>query len=313
MSMSTAPPSLTPPGSIANLTLSRPSLHSFLSLDSQITIVPIFSAPALHLISQTVGPFSSDVPLTVPLHLALTLRRSNSCKLQPPPWLTVAFLENVAAYERSPDNASRYFGGTSWPKEDEEGLPVPENQRTTVNLPFYYQEMAAEILAATKTTTDIPSSTEVRSLLSTVHSLRISKIQYNLHLESTRLSTLNPDAGDTELPSPATLYNLQTGWSARECTLYKGSVVRTFNNCFNVHHLNKGTAAAAANAAVAAPRRRFAARRSTGRAAADSAADEAAATADDGGDDDDDDLEEPRSFMPPKETGEGGSRLRRFR
>ena len=179
--------------------------------------------------------------------------------------------------------------------------------QTLTLLPFHFQEIATAILSVSGS--DIPSRTEISSLLATLHSLRISKIQTNLHLESNRLAVLDVDANETELPPPSAVYNLQRGWSSKECALYKGSTVSMFNNVWNIHFNNEDMGSAGA---VLPGRRRFGA--AGRRAGAEAAETRKEANEWDNTGDDGEELEEPRRVeVPYAQEGEGGSRLRRFR
>jgi len=103
-SASGAPTPLNPPGTINSLTTSRPALHAFLSLETLLAVVPHFTAATIDLISGEIGPFTSEIPINIPMYLAMPLRESNHCSIVPPVWLTVEFLSRVVAFEAAEEN-----------------------------------------------------------------------------------------------------------------------------------------------------------------------------------------------------------------
>lgn len=62
--------------------------NEFLAQDELITIIPNFKREnPLHLLSGDFGPFEPLTPISVPLWLALTLKKRKNCKIQIPVWM----------------------------------------------------------------------------------------------------------------------------------------------------------------------------------------------------------------------------------
>ena len=72
----------------------------FLAEDEEIRIVPNFKMERLSLIRGEFGPFVPTIPTTVPLWLAVALKRSKKCQIQPPPWLDEATLGEIFRAEK---------------------------------------------------------------------------------------------------------------------------------------------------------------------------------------------------------------------
>lgn len=73
----------------------------FVAEDIPVWIVPNFTLKRLDLVQGTFGPFKPQQPLKVPLWVALELKRSKRCRIKPPDWLDVKFLEAAVDLERS--------------------------------------------------------------------------------------------------------------------------------------------------------------------------------------------------------------------
>ena len=61
----------------------------FLAEHAMIQIMPRFSSDELELVSGSFGPFIANVPISVPLWLALHLKRSKQCQIIVPEWLSL--------------------------------------------------------------------------------------------------------------------------------------------------------------------------------------------------------------------------------
>lgn len=66
-----------------------PDELTFLAEDDVIDIVPLFSMSRVRLLSGIYGPFTPPSRATVPLWLALSLKRKRKCRIVPPEWLQV--------------------------------------------------------------------------------------------------------------------------------------------------------------------------------------------------------------------------------
>jgi GINS complex subunit 2 len=65
----------------------------FLAEETPITILPMFSSPVLQLLEGEFGPFRPQLPLAVPLWLAIQLKKAKKCQIKTPNWLEVENLE----------------------------------------------------------------------------------------------------------------------------------------------------------------------------------------------------------------------------
>lgn len=74
----------------------------FIAEEEAVEIIPNFSSTHLiHLSTGSAGPFQAQIPVKVPLWLAIVLKLHGKCVIKPPLWLSVAKLEAVLNLERS--------------------------------------------------------------------------------------------------------------------------------------------------------------------------------------------------------------------
>src|SRR4051794_21798706 len=83
-----------------------PSEIEFLAEDDPIFIIPTFRTDSLLFLSGTYGPFRPPAKTTVPLWLALLLRRHDKCTIVPPEWLSIESLKKNLEYEREDEGFS---------------------------------------------------------------------------------------------------------------------------------------------------------------------------------------------------------------
>lgn len=127
--------------------------HEFLAEEELIVIIPSEDHPLFRFISGTFGPFSSGMPCTVPMWLALTLRKKGKCTIKIPDWMTVtALAERSIKHERA--------------------------ERTLGPLPFYYMEIAQLLLNNARE--DIESPDQVGALLQDLESIRMDRIRMGI-------------------------------------------------------------------------------------------------------------------------------------
>ncbi|VDQ01376.1 unnamed protein product [Trichobilharzia regenti] len=81
----------------------NPAELEFLSEEEGLTIVPRFKLDIVKLLNTTIGPFFPNVPITVPLWVALHLRGQQKCRIIPPAWLT---LEKLNEWKETEENDS---------------------------------------------------------------------------------------------------------------------------------------------------------------------------------------------------------------
>lgn len=78
----------------------------FLAEESQVWVLPSFSAAALPLLGSShgpVGPFAPPLPARVPLWLAISLRKQRKATLLLPDWMSLERLSSWADAERASD------------------------------------------------------------------------------------------------------------------------------------------------------------------------------------------------------------------
>lgn len=133
-----------------------PEELEFLAEHEKITIVPNFSLnlpnAMLTCVEGTYGPFRPNIPVVVPLYLALALFRRGKCRIQPPEWMSQDKLKSVLEEERT---IPQYF------------QPVPQ----------YYVEVAKVLLTEARaifgSNTDVH---EITDLIEELKKVRNSKI-----------------------------------------------------------------------------------------------------------------------------------------
>lgn len=173
----------TDPSSSSFLTYLHPqrvqALNTFLASDTIITIIPSFSYKSppsttsdFLLTHESVGPFQAGIETTVPLWIAIHLRKRNLCRLKCPPWMQVENLKRVLRQER-----------------------LPENQQILTNdLPFRFAEISRAILQACGAgrsavhasgglggNEEVPQAEVVRVLLEDISMVRMEKIRNSIH------------------------------------------------------------------------------------------------------------------------------------
>ncbi|KAL1407721.1 DNA replication protein psf2 [Vanrija albida] len=133
-----------------------PEEHTFLAEDELVDIVPRFSMSRVRLLSGTYGPFTPPSRASVPLWLALSLKRKSKCRIVPPDWLQVEKLQELLKQERS---------------KPEEFQPLP---RRFVETSKVLLDVAPD---------DLTNPAQIRSLLKDVREVRQAKIRIGLQSE----------------------------------------------------------------------------------------------------------------------------------
>mmetsp|Transcript_31425 Transcript_31425/g.43604 ORF Transcript_31425/g.43604 Transcript_31425/m.43604 type:complete len:211 (+) Transcript_31425:307-939(+) len=119
----------------------------------EVEIVPNFSSPIMNLIEGSFGPFRPSIQKTVPLWLAVFLKRRQRCTVVVPEWMVKEKLEEVLERER----------------EDEQGFQP---------LPYHYFEMSELLFKEAKD--DVVDLHLVREKLKDISSVRRNKLQVGL-------------------------------------------------------------------------------------------------------------------------------------
>eukprot|EP00245_Coleochaete_scutata_P011539 TRINITY_DN4302_c2_g2_i2.p1 TRINITY_DN4302_c2_g2~~TRINITY_DN4302_c2_g2_i2.p1 ORF type:complete len:218 (+),score=48.75 TRINITY_DN4302_c2_g2_i2:49-702(+) len=125
----------------------------FCAEDELISIVPNFACPPMELMSGTFGPFRPQIPVQVPLWLAIALHTRGKCVIQPPEWLNVENLKKVLEEER-------------------------ESQGAFQPLPFHYMEISQLLMK--NAPNDIPDRFQVCTLIEDLKDVRFHKIESGL-------------------------------------------------------------------------------------------------------------------------------------
>ncbi|TGZ67498.1 hypothetical protein CRM22_004767 [Opisthorchis felineus] len=79
----------------------NPAELEFLAEDEPVQIIPRFKLDAIQLLPYSAGPFYPNVPVTVPLWVAVYLRQQQKCRIIPPDWMTVERLTQCKDREES--------------------------------------------------------------------------------------------------------------------------------------------------------------------------------------------------------------------
>lgn len=85
------------------LNLSSKQIQYFAE-DEPIVIEPKFDMPKLYFISGEYGPFKAGSPTSVPLWLAITLKKRRKCSIQSPQWLNIENLREISSKEREKES-----------------------------------------------------------------------------------------------------------------------------------------------------------------------------------------------------------------
>lgn len=124
----------------------------FLAEDEKIFVVPSFKGDTLHLISGDFGPFFPQIPVEVPLWLALALKGRGKGRIQRPEWMAPDQLSLTLSSERSSD-------------------------REFQPLPFHYIEISQLLFHSESYGSDIKDKYQVRTLLKDIQDVRFHKIE----------------------------------------------------------------------------------------------------------------------------------------
>jgi GINS complex subunit 2 len=135
-----------------NLGLINSAENEFLSEQTMIDIVPNIDLPKLQFVSGIFGPLDSGMPCTVPLWLAITLRKRGKCMVITPDWMTIQSLEQRLAYERS--------------------------ENTLSDLPYHYMEIAQLLLTTARE--EITTPDRVAVLLQDIQNIRMDRIKMGI-------------------------------------------------------------------------------------------------------------------------------------
>uniref|UniRef100_A0A0D6QZB7 DNA replication complex GINS protein PSF2 n=1 Tax=Araucaria cunninghamii TaxID=56994 RepID=A0A0D6QZB7_ARACU len=157
----------------------------FLAEDEMTNIIPNVRMDALNMICGDFGPFRPQIPVKVPLWLAIALKKRGKCRIQPPDWMSVERLTQVLDSER-------------------------EAPREFQPLPFHYVEMSRLLFDYARD--DIPDIFLVRSLIEDIRNVRFHKVETGLESLDSRTHAVklkNLSAMEVNLVRPFIVRALQ--------------------------------------------------------------------------------------------------------
>ncbi|RHW67837.1 GINS complex protein [Trypanosoma brucei equiperdum] len=129
---------------------------SFAAMEVTVTIVPRFTMPRISTaFGGRYGPFTPNFPTDVPLWLALHIRQTDTCTIQPPPYVALPHLRQVLEREK-------------------------ENETTFEALPFYFFEVVKKLCEVSAAAEDVPHVAEVVRLVDEVRAVRRRKLQQSM-------------------------------------------------------------------------------------------------------------------------------------
>lgn len=126
--------------------------NEYLSEEIVVTIIPNINHPTFKFISGQFGPLLSGLPCSVPLWLAINLRKRGKCVIKIPDWLTVESLESLVKHERSQVNLGE--------------------------LPYHYMEIAQLLL--THANEDFLQSERISALLQDIENIRMDRVRLGI-------------------------------------------------------------------------------------------------------------------------------------
>ncbi|MCJ1447558.1 MAG: DNA replication protein psf2 [Stictis urceolatum] len=185
-----------------------PAETSFLCEMTSVTVVPRSTLPALHLLSGPTPALNPPHRASLPLWLALLLKKQDRADILPPPWLSVEALEAVLGYENSmPGFAPAPKLGAKqradYGARGGQGLvlspPFLGDGEADANvgiesLPYHWLEVAHLLLDAAWD--NVPHRDAVRRLLKNLQEARAAKLRGGVEvLEGGREVTLNGVGG----------------------------------------------------------------------------------------------------------------------
>jgi GINS complex subunit 2 len=142
----------------------------FLAEDEKVTIIPNFRMDSLQFVCGVYGPFIPAIPTEVPLWLAVTLKKLQKCKINPPEWLSIDYLKRVLEGEK-------------------------QKSQQFETLPFHYIEIASVLLDVASDDMKREDVNVIRALVEDIWTTRATKIRNGLleviHAESTKAILLN--------------------------------------------------------------------------------------------------------------------------
>jgi len=117
-----------------------------------VDVVPLFSMDKMRMVSGVYGPFRPPAKSRIPLWMALNLKQKKKCRIIPPPWLSVEYLQNRLKEELSEQGFSQ--------------------------LPYQFAEISKVLLDVASD--DLQSPDKIRTLLKDLREARQAKSREGL-------------------------------------------------------------------------------------------------------------------------------------
>ena len=214
------------------------SIKTFLASDTIVTIIPSFSYddPMNFLLThESVGPFQAGIETSLPLWIAIHLRKRNLCRLKCPSWMNVEKLKGVLRYERDPHELSL---------SDE--------------LPFRYAEISHAIFQACgmgrsavhasgglSGNEEIPQAEVVRLLLEDITMVRMEKIRRSIH-------EISAESMSKSLDKPMNPINAK-GMGSMEMAAIQPFLQRAFEDHFKILNVDRARSTMDSDEGIARP------------------------------------------------------------
>ena len=133
-----------------NLQNWTPAENEFFCEEVPVEIQPNFRGEELRFISGKYGPFKPGKPITVPLWLAVYLKKRQKCQVSPPVWLESDYLKKVKVEEKE------------------------EPAKFSQSIPYYYFEISQLLLA--ECADEFEDARQVKSLIEDLFDMRRDKL-----------------------------------------------------------------------------------------------------------------------------------------
>ncbi|PFH60369.1 hypothetical protein XA68_11071 [Ophiocordyceps unilateralis] len=167
-----------------------PSEVAFLCEMEHVTVVPRQRLDSISLLTGPTAPLRPPHRTSLPLWLALLLKKQRRANIVPPPWLHPDSLRELVKYETTVDTTGwappppppvlADARGNASRLDDEAILSPPFLPSCTANapagaLPYHWLDLAEMLLA--HASDDVHSASEVRSLLRDLQEVRAAKMR----------------------------------------------------------------------------------------------------------------------------------------
>ena len=174
-----------------------PAETAFLAEMEQVTVLPRQVLPTISLLAGPTAALQPPLRAQLPLWFALLLRKQGRANIVPPPWLSVAALDSILAYENAMPGFSPPPAFGAGAKGAARGAaagppyagppfqPSATADASRDTLPYHWLEISQLMLNGAAD--DVPEADTVRRLLRDLREARAAKMRKRaLDLEGTR-------------------------------------------------------------------------------------------------------------------------------